>query len=435
MRCAQAEPRRATISRMQGSKKRRWPGDPLWVETGGADRVRAADGDGRDDASAAPTRRRRLDSPADSLSDYLSSSRSSSVSTIAGCDAGDAPPAGDPNTPLLPAGAPGCAGCQDSCAAAGQGGCLAETKLENGTAGEGVGAVSGRGSTPQGGGALGCNAKTWRPGLSAIAGDRNEQQPSRARRQEDEVRALLAEAHGGPAVSSAFFGGAVPRRRMSPQQAARARDLGMAVLVMTSKSFDVSPRTFVLAGAMFDRWLGATVEVRAGETSTGEAGRRETGQIEPPLACFVLACKFVETFAPRLVDVVHVVEERCSVEGLHEAEANVLAALGWDIDTVTGLDILHKLLSFATPRRAELLQGKAELGVQVAFCNRGLSTIAPGDLAVGALLNACDQQDLDEAFLDFVPPFMLTEAARAGGGLLKAFIAEHVQPRVASVAL
>ena len=254
-------------------------------------------------------------------------------------------------------------------------------------------------------------------------------------RQEDEVRALLAEAHGGPAASSAFFGGGVPRRRMSPQQAARARDLGMAVLVMTSKSFDVSPRTFVLAGAMFDRWLGATVEVRAGETSTGEAGRRETGQIEPPLACFVLACKFVETFAPRLVDVVHVVEERCSVEGLHEAEANVLAALGWDIDTVTGLDILHKLLSFATPRRAELLQAKAELGVQVAFCNRGLSTIAPGDLAVGALLNACDQQDLDEAFLDFVPPFMLTEAARAGGGLLKAFIAEHVQPRVASVAL
>ena len=249
------------------------------------------------------------------------------------------------------------------------------------------------------------------------------------------MRALLAEAHGGPAATSAFLGGAVPRRRLSPQQAARARDLGMAVLVMTSKSFDVSPRTFVLAGAMFDRWLGATVEVRAGETSTGEAGRRETGQIEPPLACFVLACKFVETFAPRLVDVVHVVEERCSVEGLHEAEANVLAALGWDIDTVTGLDILHKLLSFATPRRAELLQAKAELGVQVAFCNRGLSTIAPGDLAVGALLNACDQQDLDEAFLDFVPPFMLTEAARAGGGLLKAFIAEHVQPRVASVAL
>ena len=224
-------------------------------------------------------------------------------------------------------------------------------------------------------------------------------------------------------------------RHMSPQQAAQARDVGIAVLVMTSKSFDVSPRTFVLAGAMFDRWLGATVEVRAEEPSTGEAGRRETGQIEPPLACFVLACKFVETFAPRLVDVVHVVEERCSVEGLHEAEANVLAALGWDIDTVTGLDILHKLLSFATPRRAELLQGKAELGVQVAFCNRGLSTIAPGDLAVGALLNACDQQDLDEAFLDFVPPFMLTEAARAGGSLLKAFIAEHVQPRVASVAL
>ena len=120
------------------------------------------------------------------------------------------------------------------------------------------------------------------------------------------------------------------------------------------------------------------------------------------------------------------------MEGLHEAEANVLAALGWDMDTVTGLDILYKLLSFATPQRAELLQAKAELAVLVAYCDRELSTIAPGDLAVWALLNACDQHDLDEAFLDFVPPFMLTAAARAGSvrltGLLTSIIAPSTHP-------
>ena len=49
-------------------------------------------------------------------------------------------------------------------------------------------------------------------------------------------------------------------------------------------------------------------------------------------------------------------------------------------------------------------------------------------VAVGALLNACDHHELPEDFIDFVPPFMLTTAARDWSEHLKAFISEHVHP-------
>ena len=35
---------------------------------------------------------------------------------------------------------------------------------------------------------------------------------------------------------------------------------------------------------------------------------------------------------------------------LCEAERSVLTTLGWDINLVTGIDTLHKLLSFADPQ-------------------------------------------------------------------------------------
>ena len=47
--------------------------------------------------------------------------------------------------------------------------------------------------------------------------------------------------------------------------------------------------------------------------------------------------------------------------------------------------------------------------------------MAPEDMAVGALLNACNLQSSGEAFPDFVPVFMHTAAASTAGSHLKAF--------------
>jgi hypothetical protein len=245
---------------------------------------------------------------------------------------------------------------------------------------------------------------------------------------EQEMAFLLSQSQHG----SSSLGSTVARRRMRPDEVQRIRDVGLAILVMASKSFDVSPRTFVLAVAIFDKHLKATIAIEMPDEPRPDtaASSRRHPNFELSLACFMMACKFVETFAPRLTDLVGVVEHRCSVSDVKDAEMTVLGALGWDIGLVTGLDILHKLLSYAPPRRAAQIKADAELSMQVAYCNRELSTHAPGVLAVGVLLNACDQSELDEDFLDFVPGFMLTPTARALSDELKAFVAEHVRPRV-----
>ena len=220
------------------------------------------------------------------------------------------------------------------------------------------------------------------------------------------------------------FLGPSKRRRMSLLQACNARNVAQAVLVHLNVGFRTSIRTFVLAGAIFDRWMDTTTEICSQEACAAQASEPDIGS---PLACFLLACKSVETFAPRVMDVVDMYNKLnmiwggCSVGMLCEAERSVLTTLGWDINLVTGIDILHKLLSFADPQPL-CLQACAELQIAEASCSILMSkSMAPWDMAVGALLNACNLQSSGEAFPDFVPVFMRTAAASTAGSHLKAF--------------
>ena len=63
----------------------------------------------------------------------------------------------------------------------------------------------------------------------------------------------------------------------------------------------------------------------------------------------------------------------------------------------------------------------------MACYSRSISKHKPAVLAVGVLLNACDQQDLGEDYLEFVPNFLLTDEARTCSQQLKSFIADHVR--------
>ena len=60
-------------------------------------------------------------------------------------------------------------------------------------------------------------------------------------------------------------------------------------------------------------------------------------QIEFPAACFQIACKCVEIFAPRLIDVCDVLDGKATAGQLREAENIICRAVEWQIDVVTGV--------------------------------------------------------------------------------------------------
>lgn len=209
----------------------------------------------------------------------------------------------------------------------------------------------------------------------------------------------------------------------------RKRDLGLAAMVMVSNAFNTSTRTFVLAVYIFDRLLDKTITVVQGKDVplNAQHNLNTKTQAEIPLACFLMACKFCETEAPCLADIIAAIGGCCcSVQQLREAENNILACLHWDIDSLTALDLLHTLLRFPTPQRAQQIESKVEIAVKIACCSRSTSTRKPAVLAVGVLLNACEQQDLGEDYLNFVPKFLLTDEARLCAQQLKTFIADNL---------
>ena len=101
----------------------------------------------------------------------------------------------------------------------------------------------------------------------------------------------------------------------------QARDVGVAQIVLLCEKFDVSTRTFALSIAIYDMFLAAS-------------GAQHS--IENAAACYILACKYVEIFAPRLIDVCSVMSQRYTTEDLRNAENNVLDILRFDIGIVTG---------------------------------------------------------------------------------------------------
>jgi hypothetical protein len=184
-------------------------------------------------------------------------------------------------------------------------------------------------------------------------------------KQAKEIRQLLGTEWNAP--SNVVLGEAPARQRMTQEQADRFRDIGLALIVMVSNSFDVSARTFVLSVKIFDRFLKG-LEVlppqqpptamrmaqstlrnctrpgqflRAYAPQHGHGGAAAPAppiayEYEIPVACFIISCKFCETFAPRLTDTVGVIDSKCTVEALRGAENKVLEILNWDVNLLTG---------------------------------------------------------------------------------------------------
>jgi len=147
--------------------------------------------------------------------------------------------------------------------------------------------------------------------------------------------------------------------------AERARVRGLASIGNLIKHHpSVSPKTVTLAVALLDRFLLETCVHPGLEASTPVAQHATALAIEMgstyrlhspalrqaiPLACFVLACKHVETWSPVLarvadLDSTFTAHCPCSSKDVHEAELRVIFTLDWNIDPLAAIDVAQKLL-------------------------------------------------------------------------------------------
>ena len=253
------------------------------------------------------------------------------------------------------------------------------------------------------------------------------------------------------------------------------RKTGVAYLVVLGKIFEVEAATFVLAVALLDRFLdlNASGKLRPNPDPVASAAHtpplldrgsptdeEETASWQPqvelakqvgaPMACFILATKMVEVFAPRLSDVVVAansyfiasqadsppsspragnsdVSTEMTTADLREWEQYVLAALGHQVADVTALDVLHALLGrFRAPVQDQLRRA-AEKKLQVGVCfGQQLRGYSPVDLALAALLLAAREQQPpvpQELVVGTIPGRLrglVTEATRECLGVLDA---------------
>ena len=85
-----------------------------------------------------------------------------------------------------------------------------------------------------------------------------------------------------------------------------------------------------------------------------------------PVACFLIASKFREWSSPRIADLARLQGRQCTPAAIRAAEELILATLNWDVDLLTAMDVLERLLSFAPRVVAELLRPTADKYAELA---------------------------------------------------------------------
>jgi len=129
-----------------------------------------------------------------------------------------------------------------------------------------------------------------------------------------------------------------------------------------------------------------------------------------PLACFVLACKHVETWFPGLarvadLDSVFNAHCPCASKNVHNAELRVLFTLDWNIDPLSAIDVAQELLymgPFCTEMRRQINK-ELHLNLLVAAICKNLCRKTPAQIATACLLDACQRTCVSTGF---VPSFL-----------------------------
>ena len=137
-----------------------------------------------------------------------------------------------------------------------------------------------------------------------------------------------------------------------------------------------------------------------------------------PLACFVLACKHVETWLPgrNLADVANLDSAfnahcPCASKDVHDAELWVLYTLDWNIDPLSAIDVAEELVYMApltgpVCQHAELrkqISRELHLNLIIAALCKNLCRETPARIATACLLDACQRTGISA---ELVPLFL-----------------------------
>jgi hypothetical protein len=263
-------------------------------------------------------------------------------------------------------------------------------------------------------------------------------------------------------------------RRATSQADLNERRLGIAMLVLMKDAFQLSPSTFMLSVSLYDRFLDTYQDDLLASASTTpkrapnvgqlpwdtprmafevEHGMDNPGDLRPsaaamkqvcaPLACLVMATKFIECFAMRLSDLVmsaqqiflaQSVDELALYEGgpvhelrtedVREWEQIVWKALDYQLNHVTALDVLHALLQCMSKPMRRHVKDTCEFKVQAAVCRPSFRDYSPADLATASLLHTAselsvsDAQAVKDQICRAIPGFHITPDVRSCQALL-----------------
>jgi hypothetical protein len=205
------------------------------------------------------------------------------------------------------------------------------------------------------------------------------------------------------------------------------------MLVFMKNVFQLSPSTFMLSVSLYDRFLDTYQCDLLASASTTELKR-----VCAPLACLVMATKFIECFAMRLSDLVmsaqqiflaQSVDELALYEGgpvhelrtedVREWEQIVWKALDYQLNHVTALDVLHALLQCMSKPMCRHVKETCEFKVQAAVCRPSFRDYSPADLATASLLHTAselsvsDAQAVKDQICRAIPAFCITQEVRS----------------------
>lgn len=186
--------------------------------------------------------------------------------------------------------------------------------------------------------------------------------------------------------------------------------LGPATFSFLNEIYLLSSRTFALAIHVWKKFIA--VRYHVGKPRMGQVQLLKTGLPNVSCACYVLCCKFVETHIPRIEDVAAFFGDNVTATAIRHHELQILQDVGWDVNITTAVDVLHAIMTCAPPCLQALSQ-RAELYVNVGYCDTTLSNFPLPVIAVGSLLAAsCDEFNtvarVDSPHLRFVPEHLMT---------------------------
>jgi hypothetical protein len=102
-------------------------------------------------------------------------------------------------------------------------------------------------------------------------------------------------------------------------------------------------------------------------------------------------------------------------EDVREWEQIVWETLGYRLDHVTALDVLHALLQCMAKPMRRLIEDASELKVQAAVCCPSFRDYSPADLATASLLHTASElsvsyaQTVKDQICQVIPAFLMTK--------------------------